>query len=819
MSAYIEITEAQTEAGAAIDEDLMRGTAGADPDGGIRGDLRNLDARATVLEGGGGGGGGAAGVQVEERFEELRKKFGQAIVDRTSECVCESFFTEPRRLNYRLMRDITASDTIAYLAPNPQTIEGDDSTNLDFIFTGFTWASLAGTDASSVAADAVDFLLGTESVSWSKAGGTAVLSIIERDIGTAKAHSLAARKTFVCFARISTTTQLTDFLLRLSASATVGTNYAEWRVQAQQFGSFIDSATGIGWNILVFDIEQTPDATGGTGFDPDTEIARAFGFGTIVSSSGQTHDVNLDVLWEIPDSGGGIAETHPEFDQLMQNGDTMVFVDNSSKELKVIDVAGATGNPSVLGKIDVSAGFTNGFTGGSSTTVRVSTAKTDGGRLEFESDDSELTSGDNENEQEFIHKTVLPALATDKNFDFSTDRHTPLTFTVKAKPTSTTFTCNDPIDFTAELKSGDKLRIANTNWNQGRSHYADVQTVTLTADATISTGVITFTVSSGDNATVTVGDLAYKILEVDTAISIKALSANDDLTTFLTPDEFIVEDVGIVIRPDKVVGHWHIGGITENEALKNRAGSLPALTKVGTPNLAAPFETSAVGQLMGKVVGPTATSYLEITEANGADVLDPDSTKGNIVSVLFHFRPETDTGNQFMVTKGSNSGGWRVRKQTDGSGNTLVLENAGGIVITGSIPADGADHSCAIVMEDGGVWALYMDGVLEGSTAATAVAPDGSPFRIFTDNSANATNDISVSGVIALVGYRITASDVIAHHNGGIQTGFGNTVGGIKERFNLTGETGQKIVRRTRIKRRVNTHETQTNKLVGVKIS
>ena len=50
MSDYIEITEPQTDADSPINETLMRGTSGADPNGGMRGNFRNLDARTTVLE-------------------------------------------------------------------------------------------------------------------------------------------------------------------------------------------------------------------------------------------------------------------------------------------------------------------------------------------------------------------------------------------------------------------------------------------------------------------------------------------------------------------------------------------------------------------------------------------------------------------------------------------------------------------------------------------------------------------------------------------------------------------------------------------------
>ena len=58
MSNYEEITEAQSDSESPINESLMRGTAGGDPNGGMRGNFRNLDARVTALEAGGGSGGG-----------------------------------------------------------------------------------------------------------------------------------------------------------------------------------------------------------------------------------------------------------------------------------------------------------------------------------------------------------------------------------------------------------------------------------------------------------------------------------------------------------------------------------------------------------------------------------------------------------------------------------------------------------------------------------------------------------------------------------------------------------------------------------------
>ena len=71
MATYLELTEAQTDKGSVIDEDLMRGTAGGSPTGGVRGNFINHEDRILALESAGASGGGADLTEEQLRYAKV----------------------------------------------------------------------------------------------------------------------------------------------------------------------------------------------------------------------------------------------------------------------------------------------------------------------------------------------------------------------------------------------------------------------------------------------------------------------------------------------------------------------------------------------------------------------------------------------------------------------------------------------------------------------------------------------------------------------------------------------------------------------------
>ncbi len=765
--------------------------------------LDDHETRILSLEGGGGGG-GAAGVEVTEKFTELKKKFGDGVVDPNPKAMQASFFSAQRTIEYRLMRDTLASATTAFIMTNPRFLE---SGNENFEFTGFAWTALASTDTGSVVADAVNNEIGTNAPSFTKPAGTNVLSGITRDVTAALAISIASHRVSAFNFRTPTVNTLTDIFVRLSNDATPTTNYAEWRVTVQQDGAAF--VAGDPANIIKVDYTAAKFANPGTGFDLETQLVRSIAIGTVSGSSQVVGQQTISSFFFGPNTNQGVSEVFPDYQQLWTPGDGGVIADSVNHEPFTPDQAATE----VFGKTAIVA-LTNAFTGGSASTIRRSTLKTGNNRAEF-NDDPKLTSGTVENDQDFIEKLILPTPITSGAVDISIELQTNLHGFINAKPLATSFTVRTNADFTAQFKNTDVLRFYTVRFVNGTAIFERVDTVELTADSTFLTDTMTFTVSAPDNSLLTLGDFVIKDKEVQTAVHVGALNTNDVLTSFITPDSQPIIDIGLPYpEKNKIFMHAHLGGVTASEAARNR---VPSASSPGSLTLAGSLtqdEQFLNGQLA--VSGFTASDHYFIDGTTFDSELDPDTTDAGVISTGIWFFPTLVASGlqQRLIARTTGANGYMLTYNSQ----TVVLFLNGSTTSTSAVVALNQWHHVAATWEDLVGTSLWVDGVEQTQTASNNIAPVVTNLFIGSSGSGNNFHG-RLADFLFHSAHRIKSNSVQQIFNLGAHRPLGCTPGGFKNIINLTGQAGQKIVTRHNTLRRTNAQLTELKKGVSISLS
>ncbi len=548
MSDYLEIPEVSADAGSPIDEDLMRGTSGADPDGGMRGNFKNLDERVTSVEGAGGGGG--SGIAAEERFCVIEKRLSIPKSLDPTEGICESFLQPARIIEGRLLRAYTASDAKIHYAINPKFLE---SGNEDSLFTGFVYITFSNT--SGIAADSTNNSIGADGIGFNKVAG-GVLSMVQRDITAAAAISVIGNQTLRCSVHLPVVSTVASVNIRLAdeTETTVGgTVWSQFDVTLQSDGS----ALVIGLNTLEFDLSST-SSTGATPWDV-TKLVRVMGLGVTTNGASDllTGIVFDSLMFEENDNQAGLV---PGNERLLQKTIEVDLVDATNDNQFVIDTA----SNDVSGIVTPASTFATTFAGGSVSRIFRSTLKTTNGFAEF-NDDSLIASGSTANKNTFRNRKALPGgSASNATVSMSVARRHELTFDIiNGTLSGTTLSINDPADRSTELPSGATIRRYKKVWSEGNTDYQENGLLTLTGASTHSAGVTTLTVAStagigNDEAVAREGDGTND--DVEAFVIMHSVTTNTAYGAAKTPNERIARLQPIYPGIDKVIAHWRLGG-------------------------------------------------------------------------------------------------------------------------------------------------------------------------------------------------------------------------------------------------------------------
>lgn len=770
--AFTVIPDGDVDAKSPIDETLMKD--------GFRDNATDHETRVTALEASGGGG---AGITIAEALCELEHLHGKGAIEINEQTLCESYTDTQQEIKLFLMLEYPGSDTDIFLGINPIFLE---AANPDSNFVAYT--NVAG--ITNINTETSSHKIGTSALSFD-VDGTVTKNILEFDVGAGNGISVSNNRTYLAIVDMPGITSLSEIGIRVSDSSTVVTNYAEFRESTQSDGSEFAS----GENIILIDLDRTPDAVAGTEWDP-SKVIRAHAPLIETSLSSQTF---VNIIWDSINFSADGGELVPTYEQLVNLGEEYTFANSSNRENKILD----SGGTERIGLMTLASAMANTFAGGAASTGRRTTLKNVDQKLEFNEDDSQLTSGDVANDQEFRSALILPASVSNATLAIRHSYNT-IGFFVKAKPSGTTFTA-ESADFTANFKNTDVFVLFDVSHVAGRAYYKKNATdFTLTADSTFSSPDMTFTVA--DSSALVIGkSFLIKKNEVEIFKSLVAENADESFGSALTFDNWFVRDVGLPIpKKSALFARWLLGG--SSPAL-NRNGPGADLTITGTiPS----FTRTFFDNQFGSGVFADANRY-ELSGANSGD-LDPDTLNaGSIAGHIWVFMLDnTPAATRAIINKKNSAStqGWGI---FIGTGGLVTLQlNASVRLTSAQLPQD-TWSLLSFYIEDTVESRLMVNGIELIDTGGFNMTAAGAS-TFFIGRSPNAGQGL-IEGYLAeaqmlsgnLGNAKITIQDHVNMYLGGTHAVLGQNRTSVIQDFQEGSLTGQKMSLKVRHQRRANT--------------
>jgi len=582
MSDYVEPTDDQTKAGAQMDADLWQGTGGGDPNGGYRGNMRNLDARISAIS----GGGGAAGVDTLETRAPARHN-GSRVIDPPNS-VLKAFDVEGKVLIGELL-ETYVSGTVMRISWNNIFAEDadkdmDSTTNWVLRFA----AATLGTSGTAK--------IGANPLSFNKASGN-LAAAIDLDRGSADFSAVGHSQVVYFWITLPSVTNLStvDLYMKVDAS-----NYQKFSVTSDETGQDIVSG-GAATYLVKFDISSGGVATG-TGWDV-TKLARFIGVGVTSSSSTQVYtQIEVD----------GLRFQEDDITNYIQKGSQVSIYDGTNLENMVIANSGA----GVDGTIALASGLSNGYTAGDGNNFIKRNVLDIFGDNQARMENG--LSGAAADSQAFRMKTTLPVSLSSANYVASIATISNAHWVVTEVTDSTTFKMEDSGSLgVTDVVSGDVLHTFEVAPNDGNdtSYVNRNVDLAVTAATTNSAGISTVTVTS--TAGLVVGDIVHKEEIKNVQFSAVAKGVDESFSAMvLGNSERVLINRGLpYINASNLFSHYFVGGNTAGEGSRNRVRTLPDLTINGTIATKEQFFNAQFG-----ATGFSGTNFYSIPSANSGAI-------------------------------------------------------------------------------------------------------------------------------------------------------------------------------------------------------
>lgn len=742
-----------------------------------------------------GAGASASGESVESIEQHCDLRHDGIHVQEYDVSLCEGFSEAGPTVEGFLLQALSSGSSAITLAWNPAFL---DAANKNSQFEA-GYAAVTGTDVANINTEGTLVKIGTSTTSFDKAGGSSVNAFIQHDVGAANAVSLAGNRQVLVYVNMPSTTNLSTISIRLSAEGDDPTNYEQYNASVQ----FDGTAFAAGWNLVGFDLDGS-STTVGTGWAPETNLLRTFAIGVVASSAAQTYtNIVFDSLVFVADAGEVVT---PTYKQIAQPGMAYTITDTSNREQIIISSAATR----VIGNTTLSANATNSYAGGTSSVVMRSQLGIAGdNRSRYQSTSpflgATLSSGASNLTQDVRVSKHLKESLTNGTVKTSIALDTELAFDVIDTPTSTTITVVDTVNYSAQLLDTHTMHIVYVYDNNGKRYYVYGSDITLTANSSHSGSTLTLTASSGhvtavDNAIAAAS--AVKLIKAgqhEAYLSCVGATSNESFGSAMTKDELIISDLGLPYpKASAIFGHYLKLTPSQNTSTfgaDNRKGPGPDLTVQGTgaASFARAFKN---GQLAAGVFSDT--NYLTVGTALADTAnLNPDTGGVGRIAASFWIYPVATPGAaEGVFTREDTVNGYRVYVDTSRRVTLQFLGGSGAVAVSAVMSLNTWYH-CAVLMEDGGSSALWLNGVKTSASGNTITASSAGALFIGRANTGTlslASNYIAdlVFWSAALGDAAITDSDVNAIYAGGQHRYLGSRAG-LTYRYESTALSGQKL--------------------------
>lgn len=687
-------------------------------------------------------------------------------------------FDPPQKQWYaNLMQDHTSSATI-YLAWNARFINDSDK-DTDSA-TGWTVQD-AGTGLS---ASAGSNKIGANKLDFDKDNSAVDASIIY-DRGSAD-FLVGENYRLWFWIYLPSTTDLDEVWVEISD----GTNSRRWPITTDYAGNSFSAAA---WNLILVDLsDETGTSTGGSGLSY-TDNARYFEIGVNTGSATQTYsNILIDAIHF---SYGNQAEVG-------MIGQEITVYDNSNVDDVVIDNANTINDGAITLTATLATSYSGGTDASDASTLKRSVPVVQSGAITF---DSDLSSGDVVDEQTFRISRMLRA-SVSLNLDGFVELWNAQIYKVTDVPSGTTIEVEDPGDTSADLLDTETIEVFETLKLAGETFFEFTESRAMTANSSHSSGTTTLTVA--DSSNVSIGDYIAK-RNVTAQYSAVTKTADESFSSFSlksAPDGVRLLAEGIPYpNPSEVYGHWWLGGVSEEEATRNRFGPGPDLTVTGSVTFTQEFYRGR-SAFLGDLASTDNVSVGQNDGTAGANSLF-NISDGDVMASFWYYH-KTVGGNDTIIMGNiskdgsSQKDGWGFMMDTDDTIELKAFTNnvQDWTIAPAEVFVEDTWYHIAGFATESGTCELWINGVSAGTTTGSGT-DDQSRWTIGGQYNAAGTsyadrlddNQRLADLIVWLNATKLSDEQVAAIYNAGLFRPVG--VGGhaLQYNYGVTGQTGQKI--------------------------
>ena len=682
-------------------------TATDDGDAVVKPNDNPVTGRWLKISSGGGGGGAAGGSGIEQLMQKLENEHSNVLTEDLDKSVGVSGQFKPVQKSFvmNLLQGQSASDTSIIAVMNAKT-PSDSDPNMDST-TG--WSAVNAGSNLTATTTAGEFKIGSAALKFDK-DNSATRAAIRYDRGV-QDLGLGLNTRAYAMVKLPSTTNLTDVLLRIYSDTT--SNYREFTAATNASGGSLVT----GWNLVFWDLTAA-GSVGGSGWAPQSDMARYIECGVNTSSAGQTYTgIIFDSL--------SFSHRYPE--ELGVVGSKWTIHDDSNQEGITIDSTNTTHDGTLSLTSGLVAAYAGGFSGSAASKIKRSSVEIAGGIIPMDNDSG--LSGAVVLSQQLRLGRVLRGTISGSAKAFA-DSVAVQMYKVKTVGGST-IDIEDSSDTHLDLLNGNTIEIYRPYFVEGKTQYVFLFSRNLTANSSYSAGLTTLTLTT---TSILAGDIACKRHVTGAKVSLVGVSSNESMSSMTLendPDGVqLIQSGSGLVKVNSCYGDWLLGASSQVEALKNQLASGPSFSPTGTINYSTdgPFGESAATGFSG------APNFLSIATALSYE-MDPAVASRVQLSLWFRDNIGFNGSGRAILARvnAAFTAGWYV--YLDGTSNVINVNTDGVLQYTSPSYASGKWNHLFVRLENGASNAkVWLNGV--GGSAFTMVCSTAaSPFYVGVDKN------------------------------------------------------------------------------------
>lgn len=694
----------------------------------------------------------------QKGFAEHANVFGPPLLN----SLYDSFAIPKIDVQLWFMEDYVSPATTISAVVNPTWL---DAANKNF--DGVSGWTAFDAETANIDAESGTKKLGASALSFDKVGGGGGSTLAGVYKALATPVNISEHGDVEMWVNMPSVIGFVNFKIRLASAdeTDVATNFQEYTVTLNSAGGAIVA----GWNHLLFNILNGQGTATGTGYNRQLLLGVA-GFFVTTSPGTQSYTNIVVDSWVF---------NHADYDLLLQAGDVLQGYNTSNIFYPQLAVSSAS-----RGLITLQASLGANFSGGTGTTIKRSNADTSQKNI-LRSQTG--LSGEILKRQSHFIKTIYPGVIPSADWELSVSQYSDLFHDISDVDSTSQIkvTNESATDFSAQFVSGNKYLVFQPVKGSGKTFYVYKGELTLSANSTFGTGKLTLQNSGSNSGVVAVG---YKIVkkEVELFYSSVGASTIETLGSAITPTTVYLTDIGNPYpAPDKVYGHWRLGGLN---GLLNLKGPAVSLAEQGGPvNKGRTYMNGFYG------VGPFASTGRLYLPLNDAIELSGDSgLSSGIFSISFWlYVVAFPSGGEALVSYSTSNPSGNTWLLYHNNGGGLVWISSGGstrLTIANTATPIGAWHHILMVWEDSVSCVAYVNGIKYIGTSANHVSDTGAMFAIGNDQAAaNPSVNGYLADVIAWGNYKATDADALSIYRGGLGGGLTGILFSLRHRYEVLG--------------------------------